>query len=589
MTKLQDLKNSYNLSGVADLLGFEPKKLAYILYVKPVTEKYKSFEIPKKTGGVRLINAPSEDLKYLQKRLSKLLQDCISEINTLKNIKSTLSHGFRPKCSIITNAHVHRNKRYVFNIDLNNFFGEINFGRVRGYFISNKNFALKSDVATVLAQIACHDNQLPQGSPCSPVISNLIGHLLDIRLAELAKQVSCTYSRYADDITFSTNRRDFPSKVGFRNVTSPHKWVVGKKLEKIVIRTGFSINESKTRMQYMNSRQDVTGLVVNRKINTRSEYRRTARAMVHRLLNTGSYQVKTTTVNEKGDIVEGLVDGSLKQLNGILSFIDSVSVYNRKKEPIRFVKGKPPKPSERFELFDCNEKVYKDFLLYKDFYAPSKPIILCEGKTDNIYLKAAILKMAEDYPNFIEKNKDGKLIQKISFFKRNATSKRMLGLAGGSGELTEIIKLYRHERSRFKAPVKRQPVIILVDNDDGFTGLLSYIKNIRKSEGKKSKVDKTTDFFHVFDNLYVVATPLTAKGEDTAIEDFFDDSVIKTKLSGKVFNPNQKTFNDKKYYGKNHFAKYVVWHNRKTIDFNGFKPLLGRIDSVLSDFGKRFP
>jgi len=581
MSKLKNLKATSNLLDVADLLGFKSKALAYILYKKPVSERYKSFEILKSSGDMRPINAPSPALKLLQKRLSTLLQDCIKEINVIKNVKTTLSHGFKRKYSIITNANVHRNKRYVFNIDLINFFGEINFGRVRGFFILNRNFELEPDVATILAQIACHNNQLPQGSPSSPVISNLIGHLLDIRLAKLAKYVSCTYSRYADDLTFSTNRRDFPSEVAINTGTNTHSWKAGKKLEKIIDRSGFSINESKTRMQYMNSRQDVTGLIVNRKINTRSEYRHTARAMVYRLINTGKFQIKIFSFDDDDKKVDSFIDGSLQQLNGILSFIDSVSVYNRKKDMNLSNRDKLTKPPDKP---DCNEKVYQSFLLYKNFYAPSKPVILCEGKTDNIYLKAAIQSMEKDYPKLMEKKDDGKLGLGICFIKRNATTGRMLGLEGGSGELINIIKMYKMERIKFKAPVKRQPIIILVDNDDGFNGLFGYITNVTKS-----KVDKNAEFFHVFDNLYVVATPLTPNGKNTSIEDFFTDNLKKTTLSGKVFNPIFKTFNDKIHYGKNHFAKYVVWKNRKTVDLVGFKPLLTRIEDVLIDFGKRSP
>ena len=95
-----------------------------------------------------------------------------------------------------------------------NFFPSINFGRVRGFFLKDKHFSLQPPVATVLAQIACFENELPQGSPCSPVISNLIGHVLDGRLARFAKTHKCTYSRYADDITFSTSRKDFPPEIG---------------------------------------------------------------------------------------------------------------------------------------------------------------------------------------------------------------------------------------------------------------------------------------------------------------------------------------------------------------------------------------
>ncbi len=579
MSELERLKTAAILNDVAHLLGFKPKSLAYILYKKPNSKKYKIFEIPKSSCGMRRISAPYPDLKTLQKRLYKLLRRCINEINVTRKIHSALSHGFRRKYSIITNAAIHRNKRYVFNIDLADFFGTINFGRVRGFFLSNRNFNLNPKVATVLAQIACHENALPQGSPSSPIISNLIGHILDIRLAALAQKVSCSYSRYADDLTFSTNKRDFPDEIAKLDVTDNHQWQIGKKLEKIIKKSGFTINKSKTRMQYISSRQDVTGLVVNSKVNTRAEYRRNARAMVHRLLNTGEFQLKEVSCDEDGKKTEAMVDGTLKQLGGILSFIDSISVYNIKKD---LKPSELKKPLTPFKEPDCNAKVYRSFLIYKNLYASPMPVILCEGKTDNIYLKAAIESLAKFHPLLAKKDKDGKIKLNIKFWKRSATTARIIGLGGGSGELNNLIRAYRKESRNIRAAGQKQPVIILIDNDDGATGLYKYAKNIRKSP-----IDKTSSFIYVTMNLYIIPTPLTHDGKSTMIEDFFTNELKETKLDGKVFNPKGNPINSKTQYGKNHFAKYVVKKHKKTIDFNGFEPILKRIEEVLEDYSKK--
>jgi RNA-directed DNA polymerase len=151
---------------------------------------------------------------------------------------------------------------------------------------------LSADVATAIAQIACVDGALPQGSPCSPVISNLIGSILDVRLVALAAKAGCTYTRYADDITFSTNKKEFPPEIAVPVPTvSPHAWVPSDHLRGIIERAGFSVNDSKTRLMYRHSRQDVTGLVVNKKVNIRSEYRGVVRAMVHRLIREGNFEV----------------------------------------------------------------------------------------------------------------------------------------------------------------------------------------------------------------------------------------------------------------------------------------------------------
>src|SRR5664279_5643304 len=256
MSQLQALRAASSLNQVATLLDFKPKAVAYILYKKPPATKYQSFSIAKRGGGLRQISAPSAELKLLQSNLSQLLQNCIEEINFSRKFGDQLAHAFKRKRSIITNARKHLQRRYVFNIDLQDFFGTINFGRVRGFFIKDANFMLHPKVATVLAQIACHDNALPQGSPCSPVISNLLGHLLDIHLCKLAMKYGCTYSRYADDITFSTNKPDFPNGIARQVAGETHKWEVGDQLQKVVTNAGFTINPQKTRLQYRGSRQN---------------------------------------------------------------------------------------------------------------------------------------------------------------------------------------------------------------------------------------------------------------------------------------------------------------------------------------------
>ena len=193
------------------MVGFTPSGLSFVLYKLPDSKKYTSFEIPKRDGNKRQIKAPEASLSLLQRRLATLLTDCLEELGKAAPPRRTLAHGFEKGRSIITNAQLHKRRRYVFNLDLADFFPSINFGRVRGFFIKDKHFSLQPPVATVLAQIACFENELPQGSPCSPVISNLIGHVLDGRLARFAKTHKCTYSRYADDITFSTSRKGFPA------------------------------------------------------------------------------------------------------------------------------------------------------------------------------------------------------------------------------------------------------------------------------------------------------------------------------------------------------------------------------------------
>lgn len=250
---LKTLKATVTRRGLAKLLGFRLSTFAYILFQQRTAPRYTVFQIPKRNGGTRTIKAPDDALKLLQRRHSDLLQDCLAEINETQGRKDKIAHGFKRDRSITTNARQHRKRRFVFNVDLEEFFPSINFGRVRGYFISDRNFSLHPDTATLNAQIACYQGSLPQGSPCSPVISNLIAHILDIQLVRLASKSGCTYSRYADDLTFSTNKRTFPTEIAAPSGASPHVWVPGSELARLVNRSGFRINAAKTRMQYRTS------------------------------------------------------------------------------------------------------------------------------------------------------------------------------------------------------------------------------------------------------------------------------------------------------------------------------------------------
>ena len=121
--------------------------------------------------------------------------------------------------------------------------------RVRGYFIKNKNFFLNENVATTIAQIACHNNSLPQGSPSSPVISNLLAHLLDMRISRIAKKARCSYTRYADDLTFSCSKKTFPGGIAVPSQVEERTWLPSDKLRHTIFSSGYKINQSKTRMQ----------------------------------------------------------------------------------------------------------------------------------------------------------------------------------------------------------------------------------------------------------------------------------------------------------------------------------------------------
>ncbi len=567
MTLLKQLKKAESLYDVAALLRYRPKSLSYVVYKMP--DKYKAFEIPKKNGGVRTILAPCPELKLLQRRLSDLLQTCLDEINSEKKIVKPISHGFRKGCSILTNASVHHGRRFVFNIDIKDFFDSINFGRVYGFFLKNKDFELAEDVAKVLAAIACYEKRLPQGSPCSPVISNLIGQVLDIRLVKLARRHGCSYSRYADDLTFSTNKRSFPSAIALKDEND--SWKAGSTLTAIIQKSGFQLNSQKTRMQYCDSRQEVTGLIVNRRVNTSPELRRLIRAMTHQLVTTGNYQVTEMKADAAGLIVPTKVNGSINHLQGMFGFIDWVDLTHR-----RATNTLTEKPSSI-------SKTYKRFLMHRDFWASSSPIILCEGKTDSIYLRGAIRRLAKAHTNLVSVLPSGKAEYKIRFFNYSYTSQRILDLSGGADVVKNFITAYIKSFKDTPMPKDQKPLILLLDNDSGGRPFYNVIKQYSSC---KVAIDGMSDFYYLDANVYVVFTPIDKVGDFSSIEDFFEPDLLKTKLDGKTLNLSNDSIDETTEYGKAAFAKNIVQPNVAKINFDKFDSILTRIEKAIDAHGK---
>lgn len=274
------VKNFYSLKSgrdVARLLEIPYGDLVYYLYIIPYKSRYTTFEIPKKLGGNRIISTPATSLKLIQKKLNQVLQ-CVYQV------KPSV-HGFVKNKNIVTNAKAHVGKRYVLNFDLKDFFVSINFGRVRGMFMALP-YALNPEVATVIAQICCHNNQLPQGAPTSPIVSNMLCAKLDSQFQKLAKKYRFTYTRYADDITFSTTRPNLPEEIAYiieteNNKEKLEKVVLGKDIYSIIQENNFEINELKVRIQNAQEHQEVTGITVNTFPNLDRNYIRQIRAMLH--------------------------------------------------------------------------------------------------------------------------------------------------------------------------------------------------------------------------------------------------------------------------------------------------------------------
>jgi len=271
-----DLANALNLS-IPRLrwLAFHSEAAAVTHYVR--------FQVPKKSGGLRELSAPHRDLAAAQQWIL---------MHILEKIPAHVAaHGFVPGCNTLSNAGPHVGRAAVANLDLKDFFPSISFPRVKGIF---QELGFSPAVATVLAllctecprrkveyagrvlHVATGPRALPQGACTSPALSNLLARRLDSRLAGLAGKLGFTYTRYADDLTFSGSG-EAAAKLGYLLARVRH----------IVAGENLTVNEGKTRVQRPGTRQTVTGIVVNKRPNVPRRVTKRLRAILHQAAKSG--------------------------------------------------------------------------------------------------------------------------------------------------------------------------------------------------------------------------------------------------------------------------------------------------------------
>lgn len=257
-------------------LGMSAKELKKIWWFRE--RMYRQFELAKGKDKTRIINAPDERLKYLQRKIAPLLDQLYRVRNPV--------HGFVPGKSVKTNAQAHLRRRFVLNVDLKDFFPSITEKRVIGVL---ESLGIDSRVSAIIARICCHKAHLPQGAPTSPVISNMICFRLDKELLAFAKGTRCIYTRYADDITFSSHQ---PMTVLFEGAVPPSGHFSPDRLVPILRNTfasnGFSINPDKAHYADGHSRRMVTGLKVNEFVNVDRRYVRNIRAAIYSVEKLGA-------------------------------------------------------------------------------------------------------------------------------------------------------------------------------------------------------------------------------------------------------------------------------------------------------------
>lgn len=262
-------KSMNDFDDIANLLEI-PREFLWKILIKNKQNNYRTFSLNKKSGGERIINAPTNNLAIIQKKLSYILS-----ISYKKHHSN--SHGFVPTRSIVTNASQHIQKKFVLNFDLDNFFGSIKYGRVRAMFMTY--FKFNNSVASTLANICCNnDGVLPQGAATSPIISNIVSRKMDEELFRLSKKNNCIYSRYADDITFSCDNSSFPEGIAYLEGSLTK---IDPQIHNIITKNGFSINEKKNRLRNHNQNLSVTGITVNQKANVNRQYIRKIRSILN--------------------------------------------------------------------------------------------------------------------------------------------------------------------------------------------------------------------------------------------------------------------------------------------------------------------
>ncbi len=558
------------LSDLPIYFRMSKKKFNFLLYCVHIESNYDERSIPKKNGDKRIIDVPNKYLHYMQSIIAK-------DLNELINKKDIYAHGFIKGKSIFSNARKHVHKKVIINIDLENFFGSFNFGRILGFLKKNKFLLFDDKTAVVLTRLMCYKNSLPQGAPSSPIMSNLICNKLDFDIHNLSKRFHLTFTRYADDMTFSTNWSKFDNDM--------YK-IFLEELKQIIHDAGFKLNDKKTRISFSHSRQEVTGLITNSKVNVNRNFYKVTRAMVNKY-----YFMK----NDENKIKMG------KIIQGRLSFI--VDIYKKSNQ----YKSQSKSPNNSGE---SREELLKRFNFYNRFLNNSKPVIFTEGKTDKFYLIATLKKFYKEFPKLISVAEDG-------FFKLNvefkSASKYILN-SGGFGELNSIIQ--KLNRSYFDKYLKDKnnnfvfsefPIIFLYDRENNIkSNALSILENKKTNLFKKGEVknlfdDSIGNYVEVDSQKlsYAMTLPLVDGLDDTQIiksedkkgkvtykynyeiEDLFSKEFLSSSFNGKKFNRNGDIGEDE--INKNGFSLYIYnnWQNIPDKEFDNFKKLLENISKLI--------
>ncbi|MDY8135075.1 reverse transcriptase family protein [Aquimarina sp. 2201CG5-10] len=308
----------HNAEDIAKAMGISIGQLRFLSFSRKNSKisHYKRFKIPKKTGGFRLISAPQPKLKEAQ---HWILENVLNKVTVHPK-----AHGCVVGRSIKTNALPHVRQDVVINQDLKNFFPSIVYSRIKGVF---QALGYSNQVATIFALICSEpkivevsvlgenyyaqrgERFLPQGSPCSPAITNILCRKLDYRLDGLARKYGFNYTRYVDDLTFSGGRDQYT-----------HITNILKYSNRVVKEENFTLHPDKLRIMKKGVRQEVTGVVVNEKPNIDKKSLKRFRALLYQIEKDGL----------EGKVWTGKAD-ILAQIHGYANFINQIDPEKGKK------------------------------------------------------------------------------------------------------------------------------------------------------------------------------------------------------------------------------------------------------------------
>lgn len=377
---IDDNFNTYSISTnkeLAKILKTKTSKIAFYAHYLPDKKKYKTHTISKRGGGDRLIDAPNKNLKLIQKSIACLLNEQYKA--------RACVFAYIENRGIVEHGEVHVNQRWLLRIDIKDFFHSITTARLTGLLIAPP-FCIAPNVARTVSLLCTKDGRLPQGSPASPVISNIICRGLDYKLKSIAAKNKCYYTRYADDIFLSNNGAIFPSALAHKDDTD--NVFLGPELSEIITSAGFTINENKTFLRSKGERQIVTGLVVNKKVNVPKEFIRSIKSALHSWRKFGFEAAQTywrEKVDKRNRWLGEEADYKLS-LRGQINHVGFVKGYS---DPVYLSLAR--KLSEIDSSFSFDEAALTNSIAEEIH-------VFCEGETDLLHLDHAFQKLKNEYP-----------------------------------------------------------------------------------------------------------------------------------------------------------------------------------------------